>query len=127
MALSIRQPWASFILNGNKDVELRTWRTSYRGPLAIHASASLDRDTVRRMAEQFTAEERERLFPLGGFLGAVELLDVRPAIGVPDVAARALCEPAEGDWAWIVGKPRRVAPIPYPGRTGLWPVPAGTL
>ena len=36
--LSIRQPFADFILAGTKWVENRTWRTQHRGPLWIHAS-----------------------------------------------------------------------------------------
>ena len=41
-ALSIKQPWAWLIVNGFKDVENRTWRTKYRGPLLIHASKAKD-------------------------------------------------------------------------------------
>ena len=32
-ALSIRQPWAELIMQGRKTLELRTWRTNYRGAL----------------------------------------------------------------------------------------------
>ena len=42
-ALSIQQPWAYFIVAGVKPVENRTWRTSYRGPLLIHAGKRFDR------------------------------------------------------------------------------------
>jgi|ERR1700758_4475866 hypothetical protein len=34
----IRQPWAWLIVNGFKDIENRSWRTRYRGPLMIHPS-----------------------------------------------------------------------------------------
>lgn len=37
--LSIRQPWASIICTGIKDVENRTWKTNYRGKLLIHSSS----------------------------------------------------------------------------------------
>jgi len=37
-AISIRQPWAWFIINAGKVIENRTWRCHYRGPIAIHAS-----------------------------------------------------------------------------------------
>lgn len=40
-ALSIRQPWAWLIANGYKDIENRSWRTNYRGPVLIHASAAM--------------------------------------------------------------------------------------
>ncbi len=36
-ALTLHQPWASLIALGVKSIETRSWSTSYRGPLAIHA------------------------------------------------------------------------------------------
>lgn len=36
-ALTIQQPRASLIIVGVKRFEYRTWRTSYRGDLLIHA------------------------------------------------------------------------------------------
>jgi len=36
--LSIKLPWAEMIMNGQKRIEFRTWKTSYRGPLLIVAS-----------------------------------------------------------------------------------------
>ena len=38
-AISIKQPWASLIAHGIKDIENRTWKTNYRGKVYIHASA----------------------------------------------------------------------------------------
>lgn len=38
-ALTLWQPWASLIALGVKTIETRSWSTSYRGPLAIHAAA----------------------------------------------------------------------------------------
>lgn len=37
-ALSLSQPWASAVAFDLKSIETRSWRTSYTGPLAIHAS-----------------------------------------------------------------------------------------
>jgi hypothetical protein len=39
--LSVCQPFATAIVLGLKPFENRTWGTSYRGPLLIHASRSL--------------------------------------------------------------------------------------
>lgn len=36
--LSITEPFATLILNGKKNIETRSWKTSYRGELYIHAS-----------------------------------------------------------------------------------------
>lgn len=38
-ALTLYQPWATLVAAGIKTIETRSWRTSYRGPLAIHAAA----------------------------------------------------------------------------------------
>lgn len=39
-AITLWQPWASLIALGAKTIETRSWQTSYRGPIAIHAAAS---------------------------------------------------------------------------------------
>lgn len=42
-ALSIMQPWAWCIVGPlAKDIENRDWRTSYRGPVAIHAGKKME-------------------------------------------------------------------------------------
>ncbi len=39
-ALTVWQPWATLVAIGAKRIETRSWSTSYRGPLAIHAAAT---------------------------------------------------------------------------------------
>lgn len=46
--LSIREPWASLIVNGYKEYEFRTWKTNYRGKFLIHASARVEKDNLKR-------------------------------------------------------------------------------
>jgi activating signal cointegrator 1 len=36
--ISVHEPWATLMALGLKRIETRNWATSYRGPLAIHAS-----------------------------------------------------------------------------------------
>jgi activating signal cointegrator 1 len=38
-AITLWQPWASLVALGVKTIETRSWQTSHRGPLAIHAAA----------------------------------------------------------------------------------------
>lgn len=38
--LSIQEPYATFIKEGYKKIETRSWKTNYRGELLIHASIS---------------------------------------------------------------------------------------
>lgn len=37
-ALTLTQPWATLVAIGAKKIETRSWKTDYRGPLAIHAA-----------------------------------------------------------------------------------------
>lgn len=41
-AISIRQPWAYCITQLGKRVENRSWGTSYRGPILIHAAKGME-------------------------------------------------------------------------------------
>ena len=38
--LSLTEPYATLIKNGMKTIETRSWKTSYRGKLYIHASST---------------------------------------------------------------------------------------
>lgn len=120
-ALSIHQPWAWAILHATKDIENRSWRTNYRGPLLIHASKSKN---------SFDAQDRDEwlcsygvILPhwdelvKGALLGIVDLVDCLPA-------ADARGSWVEGPWCWKLTHPRPFAtPIPYRGAQQLFEVP----
>ena len=42
--LTIREPWASLIVNGYKEYEFRSWKTNYRGKILIHAGIGFDKE-----------------------------------------------------------------------------------
>ena len=44
VAISVRQPWAWLIVNGFKPIENRTWYSTRRGPVLIHAGLAMTRD-----------------------------------------------------------------------------------
>ncbi len=76
-ALSVRQPWATMIICGIKDVEFRSWNMKYRGPLLIHASATATMDHLLQMYFQVgSSEELIRSLPLGAYVGIVDVVDV---------------------------------------------------
>jgi ASCH domain len=65
--LTIRQPWAHLIANGSKNIENRTWSTSYRGPVLIHASLNIDRDAC------FELQIEPKTLLKGGVIGVAEI------------------------------------------------------
>jgi hypothetical protein len=72
--LAIKQPWASLIVHGHKDVENRTWRTRYRGPLLVHASLRGD-DTGMDDIENWYGVRLRGKLPAGGIVGITEVVD----------------------------------------------------
>lgn len=61
--LTLHQPWASLVALGVKTIETRSWSTSYRGPLAIHAGASF-----RGIDDELECEEAGwRAAQIGGY------------------------------------------------------------
>ena len=40
-ALTIKEPWASLIINGYKKYKFRSWKTHYRGKILIHTSQKI--------------------------------------------------------------------------------------
>ena len=67
-ALSIKQPWAWLVVSGQKTMEIRTWKTDYRGPIWIHAGKGLDDLAQTRL--------NAPIAPRGGFVGMVTICDI---------------------------------------------------
>ena len=95
-ALSIRQPFAHNIIHDGKDVENRTWRTHYRGPVLIHAGVSkaeLDRDEYGK-------------YEFGGIIGMAEIVDC-----VQSMDSKWFY----GPWGFVLSNPRPLPLIPCKG------------
>jgi hypothetical protein len=107
LALSIREPWVGKILRGEKTIDLRTWKTRYRGPLLLCASARPVSDLSGRA------------------VCVVDLVDVRTATDADSVAA---CHPISArHMAWVLANVRAVSPMLIKGRLGLFRVDIETL
>ena len=46
--ITIKQPFATLIAEGLKEYEFRTWKTSYRGEILIHAGKGVDKKAMER-------------------------------------------------------------------------------
>lgn len=123
-ALTLTQPWAEAVACGMKQWETRGWRTSYRGPLAIHAAVGFPRG-----AREFASVERAlgRLpsrVPRGAIVAVAELVDIRPTEEVVlEIGAieRLYGDYSPGRYAWQLAAVRRLEePIPCRGMLGLW-------
>ena len=70
-AISIKQPWAWAIIHGGKDIENRTWRTTFRGRVMIHASLKPDKNAPDELWDMLPEEAPV----FGGIIGSVEIVD----------------------------------------------------
>ena len=73
-ALTIRQPWATLIMQGVKRYEFRSWKTNFRGEVLIHAGKGIDKEAVERLKKYLPEGE----LPLGKILGKVNITDCVP-------------------------------------------------
>lgn len=75
-AISIRQPLAYLIVNGYKDVENRSWPTSFRGKVLIHAGKKFENETYYNVIKKLKIKLPPiEDFELGGIVGEAEIVD----------------------------------------------------
>ena len=115
-ALTIKQPWAWAIIFAGKDIENRSWRTRYRGPLLIHAGMSYRKDAT---------------LPRGVHAPSKNDIDSGAIIGVVDlegVVERSKSRWFQGEYGFVLRNPRALRPpIRCKGRLGLWTLTAAQL
>lgn len=125
--LSVRQPYASLLVSGVKDVENRSRRTNFRGTVLIHASAKMHdimnqlptkifllgtspvEQHVMKMAKDVV---KENLF--GCIIGSVDIVDC--VQNHPSEWAE------KGQWHWVCANAKKFEhPIRYvKGKLGIW-------
>jgi len=93
-ALSIQNPYATDILNGDKPIEYRTWQTSYRGDLLIVSSKN----------------PKYKGMLSGYALCVVTLAGIRES------------EEFEGYYEWLIENVRPIEPFPVKGKLNLYNV-----
>ncbi|MER5501308.1 hypothetical protein ACFV1C_01355 [Streptomyces sp. NPDC059605] len=113
--ITIRQPWATCILTGNKTVENRPSPGWPLGLYLLHAGLAMDRSALRLPLVATTI--RGRQLERGAVIGAARLTDVHPDDG--------RCTPwADGKFHLIFTDVQELAlPIPWHGQLGPWRPP----
>lgn len=149
-AITVWQPWASLKACGAKEYETRSWETSYRGPILIHAAAKKPSSTWGAI-EPIVDKVREALgivnlddLPRGNIIAVANLVDCLRVEKMSDTVAlltneytgslsykaiairKSSREYAFGDYtpsrfAWQLENVHRLAePIPAKGAQRLW-------
>jgi len=130
------QPWASLFVLGETEYETRSWKTPYRGPLAIHTSKKIDKAVFNHKAIQSLLAKHGYTganLPTGQIIATCNLLDCIKVI--ENNQTWAILEDGRevsgnefflgdyrvGCYAWIIEDMTLLNSfIPAKGRLGLW-------
>jgi hypothetical protein len=130
-ALTVRPPWSWAIARGHKAIENRSWSTTYRGPLAIHAAAKWDdagEDALRYVVGRIRIDGGELPpnlradLPYSGTGCVVAIVDL---VAICTRARREQdcdCGPWAEPWQahWHLANPRLHHVPDVRGQLGLW-------
>jgi hypothetical protein len=139
-AITLWQPWATAITLGFKKIETRSWATSFRGPIAIHAAALNTRALAAASGEILDSLPYVRKvwnaqypgwndLPFGAIVGYADLtgcieMTVGNCLRLSE-HERAFGDYTPGRFAWCLEGIRVLDdPIPCRGAQQLWNVPA---
>jgi hypothetical protein len=125
--LSIRTPWWSWILEGGKDIENRSWPTAYRGPVLIHAGLFSNRTVIeanatlaKAIAQSVRKKHRTKL-PHSFDLDAVKPLlgHVVGMVDIVDCVTKSKNPWYGGEYGFVLRNPVLLQPFPVKGALGL--------
>ena len=131
-AISLWQPWASAMVLGWKRNETRHWRTSYRGPLLIHAAKKVVGWPSMDIQELFWEDDiafQPSDLPLGAIVCKVDLVGCEEIFihTRPKGIERILGDYTSGRFMWITENPISFGPIPFRGSQGFFNVPESAI
>ncbi len=119
--LTIREPWASLIINGYKKYEFRSWKTNYRGKILIHTSQKIEKEMLSRF------KDYKLNCVSGSIIGEAELTDCILVDEEFNQNLRKIDNVVYGKsnhvekYAWKLENIKKYdKPIPMKGKLGLW-------
>ncbi|MDO8628276.1 MAG: ASCH domain-containing protein [Nanoarchaeota archaeon] len=115
-ALSLKQPYAELVISGKKTIELRKWKTKFRGEFLVHASQTIDKEAMQR----FGFKE----LPTGCILGKATLTEVKHYTNEKEHRKdqeQHLANTTWGNYGFILMNIQRFKqPLPAKGKLNFW-------
>lgn len=120
-ALTIKEPWATLIIDGYKEYEFRSWKTNYRGKILIHAGKSLEKNQEKKF------KEYNLKYSCGEIIGEADLVDCIRVTEEFDEYLKGINPIVYGNsghvenYAWKLENIKKYdKKIPAKGHLGLW-------
>lgn len=122
-AITIKQPWATLIVEGYKEYEFRTRKTKYRGEILIHAGKSVDKKAMERF------KDLNLEYPLGCIIGVANIKDCLEVDGAlrsklsrinPNVYKGLITKPYWEGYAFWMDDIKKIKPIYMNGKLSIW-------
>lgn len=121
-ALSIKQPWLYAILYEGKDIENRSWQRSFRGWIALHATAKPSHDN--KLPRGHRTPDLATL-DYSAICGVARVVDI-----VTKSRSKWFYRPDDGqtNYGWVLADITPLkTPIPCKGNRQLWNLPPKML
>ena len=123
--ISIKEPFATLIRNGEKKIETRSWKTNYRGELFIHASGKslakefLKNDYVTQLIDGVNMNYGN-IICKGNLVDCIYMDEEFIKSIKDDVKEFNLGLYEIGRYAWIFEDVTPIYPIPAKGQLNIW-------
>jgi hypothetical protein len=125
--LTVRQPFATYIIHGEKTIENRGRRVNYRGRVGIHSGVAPHALANPELRWKIARGESPE-FPTAAVLGTVQIVGCHRAYPGCCAAPSGALQPGEYPgsddvWHWELGNAREfITPIRHVrGALGFWP------
>lgn len=118
--ISIKEPWASLILEGYKHFEFRTWKTKYRGEIYIHTSKTVDKEAMKHFENLNLDYKRGYIIGKANLDDCIEVnKEFEDSLIKENQQVYGLTKGRSG-FAWKISNPKRIESIKINGQLGIW-------
>ena len=120
--LTIKQPYASLIIEGYKKYEFRSWKTKYRGELLIHAGLGVDKEAMKRF------EYLNLDYPKGKIIAKCNLTDCllvddklkKELKELDPIVYKGAINYTEEEYGFKLENIKKISPIEAKGKLSFW-------
>ena len=118
--LTLKQPWASLVANGNKVYEFRTWKTKYRGEILIPAGCGVDKEWLDKVKDYGIDFPKKKILCKVVLEDCIEI-DEEFNVMIKNLDSNVYSHKSRDGYAWKLGQITKLdIDEEVNGQLGLW-------